>query len=96
MQLTNENARDLIVIGLMAGHGCTPQQAQQAADEWMGRFDSEAQHIARDRAIDLIESRANRVRRAVTRAGEIELSGSGLDAWRALMAAAQDIKEDQK
>lgn len=45
MQLTNKDAHRLITLGLMAGHGCTPQQAQQSADEWMVRFDAEAQTI---------------------------------------------------
>lgn len=95
MQLTNENAHHLIALGLMTGAGRTPQQAQQAADEWMQRFDAEAQTVARERDIALIESRANRTRKAATRAGEIDLAGGALDAWRALMAAAKDIKGEK-
>lgn len=95
MQLTNEDAHRLITLGLMAGHGCTPQQAQQSADEWMVRFDAEAQTIGAEHAIALVESRANRTRKAATRAGAIPLTGGALDAWRALMAAVKDIRGEK-
>lgn len=64
-----------------------------AAGEWLTAHDRRVAAAAREDAIKVVESRANRVRVAATHDGARPMDGVAVGAWRALMAAVKDLKE---